>query len=112
MTLQISRRGLIGGLAAFIAAPAIVRASSIMPVKAWNDLAEFERAAAAAFQDFKEALHTGDFLAARDDGRVFRAAYGDKIIGVCLGVAKNGESAIVELTGPHHALDRLHMGTA
>ena len=32
----ITRRGLIGGLAAFIAAPAIVRASSLMPVKAWR----------------------------------------------------------------------------
>jgi hypothetical protein len=30
-----SRRGLITGLAALIAAPALVRASSIMPVKAW-----------------------------------------------------------------------------
>lgn len=31
---MLSRRGLIGGLAALMAAPAIVRASSIMPVKA------------------------------------------------------------------------------
>ena len=31
----LSRRSLITGLASFIAAPAIVRASSIMPVKAW-----------------------------------------------------------------------------
>lgn len=31
----LTRRGLIGGLASVLAAPAIVRASSLMPVKAW-----------------------------------------------------------------------------
>ena len=30
-----TRRGLITGLTSFLAAPAIVRASSLMPVKAW-----------------------------------------------------------------------------
>jgi hypothetical protein len=34
MALDISRRGLITGLVALVAAPAIVRVSSIMPVKA------------------------------------------------------------------------------
>lgn len=33
--LEVSRRGLIVGLASFLAAPAIVRATSIMPVKAF-----------------------------------------------------------------------------
>ena len=33
MAIQISRRGLIGGFASLLAAPAIVRASSLMPVK-------------------------------------------------------------------------------
>jgi hypothetical protein len=33
--MQLSRRSLITGLASFIAAPAIVRVSSLMPVKAW-----------------------------------------------------------------------------
>lgn len=33
MTLQPTRRGLITGLIAFVAAPAIVRAASLMPVK-------------------------------------------------------------------------------
>jgi len=33
MTLPVSRRGLITGLVGFVAAPAIVRASSLMPVK-------------------------------------------------------------------------------
>lgn len=32
--MQISRRGLLTGLVSFVAAPAIVRASSLMPVKA------------------------------------------------------------------------------
>ncbi len=31
----LSRRGLIAGVGALLASPAIVRASSIMPVKAW-----------------------------------------------------------------------------
>lgn len=34
---MITRRGLITGLATFLAAPAIVRAGSLMPVKAWAD---------------------------------------------------------------------------
>jgi hypothetical protein len=33
--MQLTRRGLIAGLASLVAAPAIVRASSLMPVKAW-----------------------------------------------------------------------------
>ena len=33
--MQLSRRSLITGLASFMAAPAIVRVGSIMPVKAW-----------------------------------------------------------------------------
>lgn len=33
--VQPTRRGLITGLAALIAAPALVKASSLMPVKAW-----------------------------------------------------------------------------
>lgn len=33
MTGLLSRRGIVGGLASLLAAPAIVRASSLMPVK-------------------------------------------------------------------------------
>ena len=33
--MLLSRRGLITGLVSLVAAPAIVRASSLMPVKAW-----------------------------------------------------------------------------
>jgi hypothetical protein len=35
--MLISRRGLITGLGALLAAPAVVRASSLMAVKAWAD---------------------------------------------------------------------------
>jgi hypothetical protein len=38
MPLSTSRRGFIGGLLALVAAPAIVRADIIMPVKVWRDL--------------------------------------------------------------------------
>ena len=34
--MLLSRRGLIAGLVSLVAAPAIVRASSLMPVKAWE----------------------------------------------------------------------------
>ena len=40
--IQPSRRGFITGLIAFAAAPAIVRASSLMPVKAFDPLEGFE----------------------------------------------------------------------
>lgn len=39
---MISRRGLITGLVSFVAAPAIVRAASLMPVKAFDVDAEWE----------------------------------------------------------------------
>jgi hypothetical protein len=35
--MLLTRRGLITGLVSLVAAPAIVRASSLMPVKAWVD---------------------------------------------------------------------------
>ena len=38
MSGLIHRRGLLGGLGALFAAPAIVRASSLMPVKAIDDM--------------------------------------------------------------------------
>jgi hypothetical protein len=38
MALDISRRGLITGLIAFTAAPAIVRAESLMPVKVLDEV--------------------------------------------------------------------------
>jgi hypothetical protein len=41
MGMELTRRGLITGLVSFVAAPAIVRASSLMPVKAL-DLATLE----------------------------------------------------------------------
>ena len=41
---EIGRRGFITGLIAFVAAPAIVRAGSLMPVKAWDPLGPGDRA--------------------------------------------------------------------
>lgn len=35
--MTISRRSLITGLATFVAAPALVKASSLMPIKPWAD---------------------------------------------------------------------------
>ena len=35
--MLLTRRSLFGGVAALLAAPAIVRVQSIMPVKAWSD---------------------------------------------------------------------------
>ena len=39
-TMLLTRRGLVVGLVGFVAAPAIVRASSIMPVRGWEDIIE------------------------------------------------------------------------
>lgn len=36
--MLITRRRLVGSLAVFIAAPAIVRATSLMPVRPWIDM--------------------------------------------------------------------------
>jgi hypothetical protein len=49
--MNLSRRGLITGLISFVAAPAIVRAASLMPVKALE--AEFE------FSGFYSLYSTG-----------------------------------------------------
>ena len=38
MTLELPRRGFLLGLGALIAAPAVVRASSLMPVRAFKQL--------------------------------------------------------------------------
>lgn len=38
MIIQPTRRGIITGIASLIAAPALVRAESLMPVRAWAPL--------------------------------------------------------------------------
>ena len=53
MIEQITRRKLIGGLGLLIAAPAIVRASSRMPVKAYDDVVWLQF-------DFKAARTVGE----------------------------------------------------
>lgn len=61
---MINRRGLITGLISFIAAPAIVRASSLMPVKAMKaiKLTDYK----ALFNETADVcygrLHVGDWI--------------------------------------------------
>jgi hypothetical protein len=66
--MQITRRGLITGLAAFVAAPAIVRVSSLMSVKA----------VPTPLQDYQaiiDAYWRDSALAARSYGRDLVAAF-------------------------------------
>ena len=69
--LEVSRRGLITGLASFLAAPAIVRASSLMPVKArgplpytdeWMLQTMYRQEYVAAFEQNCHALKVGDLV--------------------------------------------------
>jgi hypothetical protein len=53
---MINRRGLITGLISFVAAPAIVRATSIMPVKAMRAESWFDAVAADLSPDRLEEL--------------------------------------------------------
>lgn len=70
--MQVSRRGLITGLTAFLAAPAIVRASSLMPVKAWADgVALYSVPHPVCDLLAGEPLFVGDMLY-MDRGRYFR----------------------------------------
>lgn len=65
---EVNRRSLITGLIAFVAAPAIVRAESLMPVKAMVTDAECQAVLNAMYR------HWADTYVA-----VF---YGDKVIGI------------------------------
>lgn len=64
---MLNRRTLVTGLAAIIAAPAIVRASSLMPVKAWEDEAlvtiNYSREMELLMKsEFGRNLHTNSYL--------------------------------------------------
>ena len=51
--VDLSRRGFLGGLGAgLIAAPAIVRAASLMPVKALEDQVGFSNVVSGAWTDY------------------------------------------------------------
>lgn len=59
MVIQtLSRRKLLGGLGLLIAAPAIVKASSLMPVKAYADGGPMELTEADVYGLLKEILRT------------------------------------------------------
>ncbi len=86
--MEISRRRLITGLVSFVAAPAIVRASSLMPVKAWvprlgyptmimRDVWAYE-GAYDAFPEFI-GIKAGDAIFVTSDGetRLFHVAESD-----------------------------------
>lgn len=67
-TEQVSRRVLLAGLGALICAPAIVRASSLMPVKAWKepaflaiDLGQEETTAMVWFQSWPRGTTRPEF---------------------------------------------------
>lgn len=76
--MNLSRRGLLTGLTAFLAAPAIVRAGSLMPVKAWN-----EPMAIVGYTDWGlghmtgkfvcgEQTYAGDLVRFGSDGKIYR----------------------------------------
>src|SRR4051812_3420387 len=65
--ISTSRRGFITGLVSFIAAPAIVRAGSLMPVKAVLDDAMIAR----AMRDYIEKIINPASIAAIQDAMVF-----------------------------------------
>jgi hypothetical protein len=56
--LQPTRRGIIGGIGLLFAAPAIVRASSLMPVRVWKPYGVSPAA------DLVNETLTGEFLSA------------------------------------------------
>ena len=82
---MITRRGLITGFAALLAAPAIVRASSLMPVSPWNpgDGVALWSVPYPPGPVAGEHLWAGDLLTLKS-GRYVRAAPTDKIMGVSL----------------------------
>lgn len=70
---MISRRGLITGLISFVAAPAIVRVSSLMPVKVLvPDLNE------ETLQDLYETLRGFGLAAIKNEGDSFRLVKADE----------------------------------
>lgn len=82
MGLDLSRRGFFSGLGAlFIAAPAIVRASSIMPVKALKSVIYSNRII-RCYADIKAIRDTNIFLRFDDYGGTPGAFFRDVPIAV------------------------------
>ena len=63
--MSLSRRSLITGLISLVAAPAIVRVSSLMPVKVMEEAAEFEFSGFYSIVPASVAQHA-DLLAVYD----------------------------------------------
>ena len=76
--MTITRRGLITGLATLLAAPAIVRAGSLMPVKAWADplavigYTDWGLGHMAVNLPCGERVYAGDLVRVGSDGKVYR----------------------------------------
>lgn len=94
----LSRRGLFTGVAALLAAPAIVRATSLMPVKPWHGYVDVLMDTQPAFRSYLgwdqlkqegeavsfdpgvelkrfpagETIYVGDLVATHSDGRMYR----------------------------------------
>ncbi len=86
-----TRRSLITGLASLLCAPAIVRASSLMPVKAWPETAVVLQTNSAAADPTAwvivragERIGRGELVEFRD-GLAYRAQLGSNIVGRALG---------------------------
>ena len=89
----ITRRGLITGLATFLAAPAIVRAGSLMPVKAWADTQDHGAVIVSyplstdpdgwLMLPAGERIYTGDLVTIQG-GKVYRALQRKPLNGVAL----------------------------
>lgn len=75
---MITRRGLITGIATFLAAPAIVRAGSLMPVKALPDpmaiigVTDWGMGHMAINWRCGEPIDVGDLVRLGADGKVYR----------------------------------------
>lgn len=85
-----TRRSLITGLATFLAAPAIVRATSIMPVKAWDDgvaLVAVDHPVAQPVAG--DNIYAGDILTLRN-GKWYRLHPGELPQGVAVASCSPG----------------------
>ena len=60
--MEISRRKLVTGLAAFIVAPAIIRVASLMPVKAWGETGTLELMVQSTIDHFVRRIVSKNFL--------------------------------------------------
>jgi hypothetical protein len=102
--MDLNRRSFLFGASAVIAAPAVVRAASLMPVKAlptganavWLDSDGMNWSVRAA-----ENLYCGDLVSVDDAGLAWRALDGGRIDGAYLTLqhAKHGTSILVRNVG-------------